>query len=329
MAQTAAEMGLRYVVVTSVTRDDLPDGGAELFAATIRELHSRIADVRIEVLIPDFQGDPAALETVLEAGPDVLNHNIETVPRLYPKVRPEAVYDRSLRLLQNAAAHRPAIPVKSGLMLGLGESPEEVRRTLLDLRSHGCTLLTIGQYLQPTEAHLPVTRFVPPEEFAQWRREALQWAFPGWPPAPSCAALITPRRCSRQQTLDRQYGQHFKPAGDAEAIQMIRDGVKLPENVQNKIPDLLRSVASDKDIVALFAFGSLARNALKPMSDLDFGVLLSFRLDKDGRFEKHIKLIGLFTDFLKTDEIDLIDMNDVPPRNCLSDTQNRKTIILQ
>ncbi len=122
VAQTAAEMGLRYVVVTSVTRDDLPDGGAGLFAATIRELRTRIADVRIEVLIPDFQGDPAALETVLNAGPDVLNHNIETVARLYPQVRPEAVYDRSLRLLQNAAAHRPAIPVKSGLMLGLGES---------------------------------------------------------------------------------------------------------------------------------------------------------------------------------------------------------------
>jgi lipoic acid synthetase len=179
VAQTAAEMGLRYVVVTSVTRDDLSDGGAGLFAATIRELRSRIPDVRIEVLIPDFQGDPAALETVLEAGPDVLNHNIETVPRLYPQVRPEAVYDRSLRLLQNAAAHRPAIPVKSGLMLGLGESPDEVRRTLLDLRSHGCTLLTIGQYLQPTEGHLRVTRFVPPEEFARWRHEALEMGFSG------------------------------------------------------------------------------------------------------------------------------------------------------
>jgi lipoic acid synthetase len=179
VAQTAAEMGLRYVVVTSVTRDDLPDGGAGLFAATIRELRTHIPDVRIEVLIPDFQGDPAALETVLEAGPDVLNHNIETVPRLYPQVRPEAVYDRSLRLLQNAAAHRPAIPVKSGLMLGLGENPDEVRRTLLDLRSHGCTLLTIGQYLQPTEGHLRVTRFVPPEEFAQWRQEAIEMGFSG------------------------------------------------------------------------------------------------------------------------------------------------------
>ena len=128
-------------------------------------------------MIPDFQGDPAALETVMNAGPDVLNHNIETVPRLYPRVRPEAVYDRSLRLLQNAAAHRPTIPVKSGLMLGLGETAAEVRRTLLDLRAHGCSLLTIGQYLQPTEAHLPVTRFVPPEEFAQWRREALNMGF--------------------------------------------------------------------------------------------------------------------------------------------------------
>ena len=179
VAATAAEMGLNYVVVTSVTRDDLPDGGAGFFAATIRKIRKRIPDAQIEVLIPDFQGDPAALHTILAEGPDVLNHNIETVPRLYPEVRPEAVYQRSLQLLKNTAAHKSRIPVKSGLMLGLGETAAEVRQTLLDLYSHGCRLLTIGQYLQPTEAHLPVARFVTPEEFDRWRREALSMGFSG------------------------------------------------------------------------------------------------------------------------------------------------------
>ncbi len=177
VARAAAEMRLRYVVVTSVTRDDLPDGGAAHFAATIEALRLAIPEVRVEVLIPDFQGDPAALAVVLAATPDVLNHNIETVPRLYPTVRPQAQYQRSLRLLADAARQAPHIPTKSGLMLGLGESDAEIRQTLADLRGAHCRLLTLGQYLQPTPRNLPVVRYVPPEEFNQWRRIALDLGF--------------------------------------------------------------------------------------------------------------------------------------------------------
>ena len=177
VAQAAADMGLHYVVVTSVTRDDLPDGGAGHFASTITALRRKIPEVRVEVLIPDFQGDPAALTTVLDAGPDVLNHNIETVPRLYPTVRPQAVYERSLRLLAHAARQAPEIPTKSGLMLGLGEKDAEIHQALRDLRRAQCRLLTLGQYLQPTAQHLPVERYVPPEEFARWRSVALELGF--------------------------------------------------------------------------------------------------------------------------------------------------------
>jgi len=177
VAQAAAEMQLRYVVVTSVTRDDLPDGGAAHFAATIAALRKERPEVRVEVLIPDFQGDPAALAVVLAAGPDVLNHNLETVPRLYPTVRPQAQYRRSLLLLENASHQAPHIPTKSGLMLGLGESEAEIRQTLADLRSANCRLLTLGQYLQPTPRNLPVVRYVPPEEFEQWRHIALDLGF--------------------------------------------------------------------------------------------------------------------------------------------------------
>ncbi|MBI5063166.1 MAG: lipoyl synthase [Desulfatitalea sp.] len=177
VAQAAAEMRLRYVVVTSVTRDDLPDGGAAHFAATIAALRLAIPEVRVEVLIPDFQGDPASLSVVLAATPDVLNHNVETVPRLYPTVRPQAQYQRSLRLLADAARQAPHIPTKSGLMLGLGESKAEIHQTLSDLRSANCRLLTLGQYLQPTARNLPVERYVPPEEFNEWRRIALDLGF--------------------------------------------------------------------------------------------------------------------------------------------------------
>jgi lipoic acid synthetase len=177
VAAAAAEMGLKYVVVTSVTRDDLPDGGAAHFAATIRAVRGRIPGAEIEVLIPDLQGDPAALRTVLDARPDVLNHNIETVPRLYPQVRPQADYRRSLELLRAAGGIAPSIPTKSGLMLGLGETPEEVQLTLQDLRSHGCRLLTLGQYLQPSPEHLAVAAYVPPEEFERWRSVALAMGF--------------------------------------------------------------------------------------------------------------------------------------------------------
>jgi lipoic acid synthetase len=170
-------MGLSYVVITSVTRDDLADGGAAFFAKTIEAVHRQIPSARVEVLIPDFQGNTEALQAVLEARPDVLNHNIETVPRLYTHVRPQARYQRSLQLLSRVQKYAPGLPIKSGLMLGLGESSEEIRSSLKDLIDAGCRILTLGQYLQPSKAHLPVKRFVTPEEFEQWRQIALEIGF--------------------------------------------------------------------------------------------------------------------------------------------------------
>jgi lipoic acid synthetase len=177
VAEAAQSLGLRYVVVTSVTRDDLPDGGAAIFAATIRAIRKKIPDVQVEVLVPDFQGLEEPLLTVVEAHPDVLNHNVETVERLYPAVRPQAVYKRSLQLLRRAKGRDASLPVKSGLMLGLGESPEEIHRTLADLLDAGCTLLTLGQYLQPSADHIPVERFVTPAEFDNWKETALAMGF--------------------------------------------------------------------------------------------------------------------------------------------------------
>jgi lipoic acid synthetase len=166
-------MGLKYVVITSVTRDDLPDGGAGHFAETISAVRRSCPGVGVEVLIPDFLGSAESLETVLEAGPDVVNHNLETVPRLYPSVRPSADYGRSLELLRRAAGHRSKVITKSGLMLGLGEREEELDKVFSDLVGVGCRILTLGQYLRPSMAHLPVERYVPPEEFASLRGRAL------------------------------------------------------------------------------------------------------------------------------------------------------------
>ncbi len=177
VAEACATLGLRYAVITSVNRDDRKDGGAELFAMTIRAIRDRIPGCRVEVLIPDFQGSRDALETVLEAAPDVLNHNIETVPRLYKQVRFGARYERSLELLAWAKRLRPAIPTKSGLMVGLGESREEVLSTLSDLRAHNVEIVTIGQYLRPTPRHLPVLRYVSPAEFGEYRDAAIQLGF--------------------------------------------------------------------------------------------------------------------------------------------------------
>lgn len=173
VAQAAAKLGLRYVVVTSVTRDDLPDGGAGQFAATIRAVRAQLPDARVEVLTPDFRGDPAALHTVLNAGPDVFNHNLETVRRLQVTVRPQAAYETSLAVLREASS-RGAL-TKSGLMVGLGETDEEVREAFRDLAAAGVRILTVGQYLQPTRRHLPVARYVEPEAFdayRAWGREA-------------------------------------------------------------------------------------------------------------------------------------------------------------
>ena len=177
VAKAAGRLGLAYVVITSVTRDDLPDGGSGHFAETVLAVRRLMPDVRVEVLIPDFQGSRPALETVLAAGPDVLNHNIETVPRLYPVARPEADYRRSLELMERVRAFDPTLPVKSGLMLGLGETRGEIHDTLADLRDAGCRVLTLGQYLQPSRRHLPVREFVPPEVFASLRRLALDLGF--------------------------------------------------------------------------------------------------------------------------------------------------------
>jgi lipoic acid synthetase len=177
VAEAAARLGLQHVVVTSVTRDDLPDGGASQFAAIIKALRRRLPGVTVEVLIPDLGGAHAALEVILEARPDVLNHNVETVPRLYSQVRPGAVYHRSLAILARAKALAPGLVTKSGLMLGLGERTAEVVGVMRDLRRERCDSLTLGQYLQPTNNKLPVHRYVPPEEFDWYRDHALKLGF--------------------------------------------------------------------------------------------------------------------------------------------------------
>ena len=177
VAEVARQMGLKYVVVTSVTRDDVADGGAAIFARTIRQIRRKVADACVEVLIPDFQGNTDALQMVLDARPDILNHNIETVPRLYELVRPQADYQRSLNLLGQVYRYDSCIPTKSGLMLGFGETPAEIKQTLADLVKENCRILTLGQYLQPSKKHLAVKRYIPPEEFDEWRKTALAMGF--------------------------------------------------------------------------------------------------------------------------------------------------------
>ncbi len=176
IAEAVQTLNLSYVVVTSVTRDDLPEGGAGHFAATIQRIRKAKPDTRVEVLVPDFQGNTNALEMMLKAAPDVLNHNLETIKRLYPQVRPQAIYERSLALMKYGHDNS-AIPIKSGLMLGLGETNDEVQDALQDLLDNGCSLLTLGQYLQPSKAHLPVTEYIPPEIFASLRSTALAMGF--------------------------------------------------------------------------------------------------------------------------------------------------------
>jgi lipoyl synthase len=177
VAHAIATLALDYVVITSVDRDDLPDCGASHFARTIQETRARVPACRLEVLIPDFKGDETALRTVLDARPDVLNHNIETVPRLYRTARPGGRYDRALQLLDRSRAYTPEIPTKSGLMVGLGEEWDEVVSTLSDLRSVGCQIVTIGQYLRPSLANLPMSRYYTPAEFAELKRLAVTMGF--------------------------------------------------------------------------------------------------------------------------------------------------------
>lgn len=177
VAETVRVMALSYCVITSVTRDDLTDGGAAHFAAVIEAIRHHNPQTLIEVLIPDFQGDPEALATVLAAEPDVLNHNLETVERLYPLVRPEADYQRSLELLSRSKRLSPKTITKCGIMVGLGETTEELNGLFGDLRRTGCDILTIGQYLQPSRRHLDVTCYVPPEEFTVLEQQALALGF--------------------------------------------------------------------------------------------------------------------------------------------------------
>ena len=168
LLEAVKKMRLDYVVITSVTRDDLPDGGAFQFTHTVSLLRENIDGIMVEVLVPDFRGQDEAVRAVIESSPQVINHNVETVPRLYPEVRPGADYARSLELLYTVKRLEPAIITKSGLILGLGESQEEVIEVMGDLREADCDILTIGQYLQPSVGHHPVIRFVPPEEFSKY-----------------------------------------------------------------------------------------------------------------------------------------------------------------
>lgn len=177
VAEACDLLGLRYAVITSVDRDDRKDGGAELFALTIAAIRSRIPQCKVEVLIPDFQGSHSAMDIVMNAHPDVLNHNTETVPRLYRQVRLGARFDRSLDILRYAKQVRPYIPTKSGLMLGLGETQPEVLKVMRELRDHQVDILTLGQYLRPSPKHLPILRYVPQSEFDDYRQAGREMGF--------------------------------------------------------------------------------------------------------------------------------------------------------
>ena len=177
VGEACAALGLRYAVVTSVNRDDRKDGGAEIFALVIEAIRARVPGCRIEVLVPDFQGSRPAMKIVMDARPDVLNHNTETVPRLYRQVRLGARYERSLDMLDYAKQLNPETPVKSGLMLGLGELREEVLQVMRDLRAHRVDILTLGQYLRPSPKHLPIVRYIPPAEFDEYRSAGMEMGF--------------------------------------------------------------------------------------------------------------------------------------------------------
>ncbi|MBN1447924.1 MAG: lipoyl synthase [Bacteroidetes bacterium] len=175
VAEAVVRMGLRHTVITSVNRDELPDGGAAIFASTIRAIRDRLPLCRVEVLTPDFQGKTDAIQTVIDARPDIFNHNVETVPRLYRRVRPQAKYARSLDLLR--MCKEQGLTTKTGIMLGLGESDDEIMDVMRDIRAVGVDIMTLGQYLQPTKAHLPVERYVTPEDFAAWKVRGLDLGF--------------------------------------------------------------------------------------------------------------------------------------------------------
>jgi lipoic acid synthetase len=177
VAQAAAQMGLQHVVLTSVDRDDLPDFGAWAFAETIRQIHAQVPGCSVEVLVPDFQGRESSIRTVLDAGPEIYNHNTETVPRLYKKCRPGGRYNRVMDIFTTSKRIAPNIPTKTGIILGMGETIEEVVATMKDLREVDVDILTLGQYLRPSADHIPIDRYVTPEEFAQLKREGMAMGF--------------------------------------------------------------------------------------------------------------------------------------------------------
>lgn len=202
VAMAAEDMGLRYVVITSVTRDDLADGGASHFAKTVRAIRKLLPGARVEVLTPDFKGAADSLRTVLNSAPDVFNHNVETVPRLYPIVRPHAVYKRSLSVLQNAKSAAPQVKIKSGLMVGLGETFDEVVNVMADIRSAGCDFLTIGQYLRPSKANLPVVEYIKPDAFDRYKETALHLGFKGVASAPLARSSMNAEEMFSDNTGD-------------------------------------------------------------------------------------------------------------------------------
>ncbi len=213
VARAAAALKLSHVVVTSVTRDDLPDGGASHFAATAQQLRERLPGATIELLVPDFRGDAEALMLVLEERPEVLNHNLETVKELYSRVRPGADYRRSLRLLELARTYDPGVRTKSGVMVGLGETREQLRRLFRDLAAVGCDMLTIGQYLRPGREQLEVERFLSPEEFAELKEEAEEAGIP----AVASAPLV--RSSYRARELMENKGKEGRKVVDRESDQ--------------------------------------------------------------------------------------------------------------
>jgi lipoyl synthase len=214
VAEAVERMGLRYAVVTSVNRDDQPDGGAAIFARTISEIRRRVPGCKVEVLIPDFRGDWKALATVVAARPDVLNHNTETVPRLYHQVRKGAVYRRSLELLRRAKSLAPQMPTKTGLMLGLGEERDEVLAAMRDLAAQGTDILTLGQYLQPTRDHLAVIRFVHPDEFAEYKIFGEQMGFAHVESGP----LVR----SSYHAFEQEAAAHVELSGEAPTIRSAK-----------------------------------------------------------------------------------------------------------
>lgn len=214
IAGAAAELGLKHVVITSVTRDDLEDGGASHFARTVRALRNVNPEIIVEVLIPDFQGSGEALKIVLDSGPDILNHNLETVPRLYPEVRPQAVYSRSLELLKRAKEMAPAKLTKSGLMLGMGEEKVEILAVMADLRQVSCDLLTLGQYLRPSGKHHPVVRYVTPDEFEELRVEGEKLGFKAVFSAPLVRSSF-------------HAAEIFKKANDSQITQIAQSNINL------------------------------------------------------------------------------------------------------